>query len=309
MLGEMNANNLVIWLSLIFTALAFILIFLAVHEAWQDHRLIKKRLKGNWTDKNTGTILKTNKAFDNFANHLTLPDEEEISKIRARLARAGFYGTSSVKYYYAIRILAIVVPLLIFLTSWGVLQIQLDPAKIALICVALILVGLIAPTFFVSWRESAQTQVNRNGFPDMMDLLVACIEAGLGMNAALLRVADEIGGRYPPLKISLDLLNLELRAGRERNQGMMNFANRVNLEEAKALAVMIRQSEEMGSSLGKSLRSFSEEMRNKRKMRAEEKAMALPAKMTVPLILFIFPAIIAMLMTPAAIRVMEGLGM
>lgn len=309
MFRDLNANNLVISLSLIFTILAFILIFLAVREAWQDHRLIKKRLKGNWSDKNTGTILRTNKAFDNFANHLTLPDEEEISKIRARLARAGFYGTSSVKYYYAIRILAIVVPLLIFLTSWGFFQIQLEPARIALICVGLILGGLMAPTFFVGWRENAQTQVNRNGFPDMMDLLVACIEAGLGMNAALLRVADEIGGRYPPLKINLDLLNLELRAGRERNQGMMNFANRVNLEEAKALAVMIRQSEEMGSSLGKSLRSFSDEMRNKRKMRAEEKAMALPAKMTVPLILFIFPAIIAMLMTPAAIRVMEGLSL
>lgn len=308
MFSEFNANNLVILLSLIFTVLAFILIFLAVREAWQDHRLIKKRLKGNWSDKNTETILKTNKAFENFANHLTLPDEEEISKIRARLARAGFYGTSSVKYYYAVRILAIVVPLLVFLTSWGFFQIQLEPAKIALICVGLILGGLMAPTFFVSWRESAQTQVNRNGFPDMMDLLVACIEAGLGMNAALLRVADEIGGRYPPLKISLDLLNLELRAGRERNQGMLNFAKRVNLEEAKALAVMIRQSEEMGSSLGKSLRSFADEMRNKRKMTAEEKAMALPAKMTVPLILFIFPAIIAMLMTPAAIRVMEGLG-
>ncbi len=308
MLGDFNANTLIIWLAFIFTVLAFILIFLAVREAWQDHRLIKKRLEGNWSDNDTGTILRTNKAFDNFANHLTLPDEEEISKIRARLARAGFYGTSTVKYYYAVRILAIVVPLAIFLTSWGTFQIQLEPAKIALICIALVLGGLIAPSFFVTWRENAQTQVNRNGFPDMMDLLVACIEAGLGMNAALLRVADEIGGRYPPLKINLDLLNMELRAGRERNQGMMNFANRVNLEEAKALAVMIRQSEEMGSSLGKSLRSFSDEMRNKRKMRAEEKAMALPAKMTVPLILFIFPAIIAMLMTPAAIRVMEGLG-
>jgi len=304
---DFSTNNLIVTLSLAFTAIAFILVFLAIKEAWQDHRLIKKRLEGNWSDSDSGTLLKQNKAFENFANHLTLPDEEEISKIRARLARAGFYGTSVVKFYYAIRILAIVLPLLLFLSFWAIFQFKFDLKQSALISTSLILAGLILPSAFVRWRESAQTQKNRNGFPDMMDLLVACIEAGLGMNAALLRVADEIGGRYPPLKINLDLLNLELRAGREQNQGLMNFAHRVNLEEAKALAVMIRQSEEMGSSLGKSLRAFSDEMRNKRQMRAEEKAMALPAKMTVPLILFIFPAILAMLMTPAVIRVMDGL--
>lgn len=289
------------------TIIAVALIVLAVRDAYLDHRIIKKRLEGNWKDQRESTILRQKGVFDNFANHLTLPEDEEISKIRARLARAGYYGTSSVKYYYAVRILALVLPLLIFMLGWQIIQPQMEARSVGVISLALIFMGLLLPPLYIRSKENKRTRHNRNGFPDMLDLLVACIEAGLGMNAALLRVADEIGGRYPPLKINLDLLNMELRAGRERHIGMNNFANRLNLDEAKALAVMIRQSEEMGSSLGKSLRTFSDEMRNKRQMRAEEKAMALPAKMTVPLILFIFPAIIAMLLTPAILRMVEGM--
>jgi len=137
----------------------------------------------------------------------------------------------------------------------------------------------------------------------MMDLMVACIEAGLGMDATLMRVSHELGGRYPALKVNLDIMNLELRAGRNRHEAMVNFAERINLNEAKALATMLRQSEEMGSSLGRALRTFSEEMRTKRMLSAEEKAMALSAKLTIPLILFIFPTIMVMLLLPAGIRI------
>jgi len=307
MIDSVATNKFIIVIAVTFMAIAISLIFVAVREAVTDVRHLKKRLDGRWKNEGTGTILRQNQAFENFANHLTLPDEEEISKIRAKLARAGYYGTSSVKYYYAIRILFLVVPQLVFMLSWAFLIPDLDQSRAIMFSTGLILSGLLLPPLFVRWRENQRTQQIKNGFPDMMDLTVACIEAGLGMDASLLRVADEIGTRYPALKINLDLLNMELRAGRDRHTGMTNFANRVNLDEAKALAVMLRQAEEMGSSLGKSLRIFADEMRNKRTMRAEEKAMALPAKMTVPLILFIFPSIMAMLLVPAGIRMMEGL--
>jgi len=302
-----STNGLILLVALAFVAIATTLIFVAISEAMHDGKLIKQRLEGNWKSDGTGTILKQNHALENFADHLTLPDEEEISKIRATLSRAGFYGTSSVKYYYAIRILFLVLPQLTFMLSWIFFMPQIEQNRAIIISTALILGGLLIPPYFVRWLEGQRTQQIRNGFPDMMDLKVACIESGLGMNAALLRVAEEIGSRYPVLKINLDLLNLELRAGRARHEAMQNFAKRVNLDEAKALAIMLRQAEEMGSSLGKSLRTFSEDMRNKRTMRAEEKALALPAKMTVPLIVFIFPSIIAMLIIPAGIRMMEGL--
>ena len=301
-------NNVIILFSFSFIAVAAVLIIFAIHEALMDAKLIRNRLEGNWSDDSKGSILKHHQAFDSFSNHLTLPDEDTVSKVRAWLARAGYYGTSSVKYYYAIRILFLVIPQLVFMLNTAFFASDISSDTNVLISCGLVLLGMVLPPMFVSWRVKQRRQQIKNGFPDMMDLMVASIEAGLGMDAALLRVSNEIGGRYPALKINLDLLNMELRAGRERHSGMMNFANRVDLDEAKALAVMLRQSEEMGSSLGKALRTFSEDMRNKRLMLAEEKAMALPAKLTVPLIIFIFPAIMTMLLVPAGIRIAEGFG-
>ena len=167
--------------------------------------------------------------------------------------------------------------------------------------------GTLGPDRVVRMRQKRRTLQCREGFPDMMDLLVASIEAGLGMDAALVRVAQEIGGRYPALKVNLDLMNLELRAGRARVEAMATFAERTDMEEARALGVMLKQAEEMGSSLGRALRTFSEDMRMRRMMKAEEKAMALSAKLTVPLMIFIFPTIMIMLLLPAAIRLMEGM--
>ncbi len=303
-----STNNLMIVVAIVFVAIAIVLIFLAIRDAIADSRLIKSRLEGRWNADGNDSILKHNQAFDSFASHLTLPDEEEVSKIRARLARAGFYGTGTVKYFYAVRILCLVVPLFVFMLGWSFFFNDMEQNTLIGISCALILAGLLLPQLVLRILENRRTTLIRRGFPDMLDLTVASIEAGLGMDAALLRVAEEIGARNPPLKINLDILNMELRAGRERHAGMLNFATRVNLEEAKALAVMLRQAEQMGASLGKSLRTFAEEMRNKRMMRAEEKAMALPAKLTVPLIVFIFPSIMAMLLIPAGIRLAEGLG-
>lgn len=141
----------------------------------------------------------------------------------------------------------------------------------------------------------------------MMDLLVACLESGLGLDAALLRVSEEIKGRHPVLHTNLEIMNLEIRTGRLRHDAMMNFANRINLDAAKALTLMLKQAEDMGSSIGKALRVFSEDMRAKRMLIAEEKAMALSAKLTVPLILFIFPTIMAILLVPASLRIMAGI--
>jgi len=282
MLEFSNTNNLIVVVAFAFTAIAITLILFAIKEAIEDNRRIEDRLKDSWQKEGNGSILKGNQAFDNFASHLTLPNEDEISKIRAKLARAGYFKKSSVKYYYAVRILCLMLPQIIFMLLWAFVIPQIDQTKAIYLSCALILVGFAGPPLYIYLRSKSRTQQVKDGFPDMMDLLVACIESGLGMNASLIRVTDEIGGRYPALKLNLDILNMELRAGRERHEGMMNFANRTNLEEVKALSVMLKQAE-------------------------EEKAMALPAKLTVPLIVFIFPAIMVMLLVPAGIRISEGL--
>jgi len=133
----------------------------------------------------------------------------------------------------------------------------------------------------------------------MMDLLVACVEAGLSLDAAVMRVSEELELRHVELSLNLKTLALEMRAGRARKAAWRAFANRVGLEEAGSLATMLRQSEEMGTSLGETLRIFSSDMRQRRMLMAEEKAMALPAKLTVPLLLFVFPVLLGVLILRA----------
>lgn len=306
-MGGLSTSAFIIVVSFAFLGLAIFLIFMASKSALEDSRLIRQRLEGRPEEDTGGTLFVNAKTLENFAAHLTLPSDEEMTKIRFELSRAGFYGNSVVKSYYALRLICLIVPQFLILGLWGFISAKLGVEGTVLLACVLTFIGFMGPVMFVRWRQNKRLIMVQNGFPDMMDLLVACIEAGLGLNAALMRVAHEIGRRYPPLKINLDLLNLELRAGRARNEAMMNFSNRLNLEEARALAVMMRQSEEMGSSLGTALRTFSEDMRHKRMMRAEEKAMSLGAKLTVPLIVFIFPTIMIMLMLPAGQRLIAGL--
>jgi tight adherence protein C len=171
----------------------------------------------------------------------------------------------------------------------------------------LALVAIMGPDRVVSMRRTKLEREYREGFPDLLDLLVASVEAGLSLDAGVSRVTEELQRRYPILAEQLRVLTLELRAGRSRKDAWTAFAERLGIEEAKSLAVMLRQAEEMGTSLGDTLAVFSEDMRGKRMLRAEEKAMALPAKMMLPLILFIFPCLIGVLMLPAAYRIKETL--
>jgi tight adherence protein C len=134
-------------------------------------------------------------------------------------------------------------------------------------------------------------------------VLVASVEAGLALDAAVNRVTDEMVRRHPNLAEQLRILTLELRAGRSRKEAWSALADRLGLDEARAFATMLRQTEEMGTSLGETLTVFSDEMRTKRMLRAEEKAMALPAKLIVPLILFIFPCLMGVLMLPVIFRI------
>lgn len=288
-------------------AVAFLMAFTAVMTAIRHGRRIEERLAGGAGNDIVQAPTKAG-LLETFGSHLSLPGPEEITRQRATLARAGFYAPGAVKTYYAIRLLAIVVPVAVMLALMGPLTAWVGPPKTLFAIAVVVCAGTLGPDQFVRWRQGRRRRACQDGFPDMMDLMVASIEAGLGMDAALIRVAQELGGRYPDLKIDLDLMNLELRAGRDRHSALVNFADRVDLEEARALGVMIKQAEEMGSSLGKSLRAFSEDMREKRMLRAEEKAMALSAKLTVPLILFIFPTLMVILMLPAVIRVAEQFG-
>lgn len=238
----------------------------------------------------------------NLAARAAPKNKGETSEIRFRLLRARYTHPQAVPLFYGARLVCLVVFPVAFFIAVPFLPDNL-PGWFPLAGSGfLALFGLMLPGILVDRRIQKAELECSDGFPDMMDLLVACVEAGLSLDAAVLRVSEELESRHRELSLNLKTLALEMRAGRARKAAWRAFADRVGLEEASSLATMLRQSEEMGTSLGETLRVFSSDMRQRRMLMAEEKAMALPAKMTVPLILFVFPVLLGVLIVPAIIR-------
>lgn len=245
------------------------------------------------------------KAVTGLADQMAPDDDEQgVSAAKARLAGAGFVGSSAVGRYYFVRLLCIVLPQLGLLAALPYLS-SLPGTAPLIISVMLVMIGLIAPGMYLDKRTRSRRQECSSGFPDMMDLLVACVEAGLSLDASVQRVGEELQLRHPIIAGYMRTLSLELRAGRARKSAWRGFADRMGIAEAGSLATMLRQAEEMGTSLGQTLRIFSADMRQRRILYAEEKAMALPAKLTLPLVFFVFPVLLGVLTLPAVVMFQE----
>lgn len=229
---------------------------------------------------------------------------EQISALRFKLMRGGYLGKNAVSIYLGTRFVALILPQMMILPFIGQLADMHERAPVALALLVLV-IGLMGPDFYIDNRTKRQEREYREGFPDMMDLMVACIEAGMSIDAAVSRVSEELVSRYPNLAMHLNIIALELRAGRGRNDAWKNFAQRLGLDEADSLATMLRQAEEMGSSVGQTLRIFSKDMRQKRMLAAEEQALALSAKLSLPLILFVFPTLLGVLMLPVVVKALN----
>jgi tight adherence protein C len=235
-------------------------------------------------------------------------DPAKLSVLRNQLMQAGFYNREAPVIYLGCRAIALVVA-----TLGVVLIVPLmlgGKTGFSGILMASVLAGLaiLGPDRVLKMRKAKREQEYRDAFPDLLDLLVASVEAGLSLDAAVSRVTEELARRYPNLVVHLRFLVLELRAGKARKEAWTAFAERLGIDDARQLATMLRQAEEMGTSLGETLTVFSQDMRSKRMLRAEEKALALSAKLTVPLIMFIFPSLLGALMLPAAARLIHVFG-
>ncbi|WP_374574391.1 type II secretion system F family protein [Phenylobacterium sp.] len=245
--------------------------------------------------------------FLRLGQRTAVKDPAKLSVVRAKLMRAGFFSRESTAVYLGARAAALLVA-----TAGTVLllPVVMNGGGMAPLLLAGVLsaAAILGPDQFLNMRRQARELEYTEGFPDLLDLLVASVEAGLSLDAAVSRVGDELARRYPNLTVHLRFLTLELRAGKSRKEAWLGFADRLGIDDARALATMLRQAEEMGTSLGETLSVFSADMRTKRMLRAEEKALALPAKLTVPLILFIFPCLLGVLLLPAIFRLVGALG-
>jgi tight adherence protein C len=241
------------------------------------------------------------KLIDYTTHHYASGDEGDKRQLRQRLLQAGFLDPRAVAFFFIARLAAAAVLAGVGLLCAPLLLAGGDAMEWMAAWVAG-LVGYFLPSVYVSRRIAARTTEHRTGFPDFMDLLVVCADAGLSMEAALDRVGRELSDSYPSLSANVYMTTLEMRAGRNLSEALEHFGDRLGLDEARSFATLLQQSEELGSSLTEALRVYSDDMRHKRMSRAEEKAHSLPARLSVPLMICIFPVILIVIMLPVYVR-------
>jgi len=245
------------------------------------------------------------KLIDYTTRHYSGADNADKRQLRQRLLKAGFLDAHAVAYFFIGRIAtALVLAGLAFFFAPMLID---GPDGMVWLCAWMAgLLGYFLPNMYVSRRIKARQAEHSIGFPDFMDLLVVCADAGLSMEAALDRVGRELADSYPSLSANIYMTTLEMRAGRTLSEALEHFGDRLGLEEARSFATLLQQSEELGSSLTDALRVYSDDMRHKRMSRADEKAYSLPARLSVPLMVCIFPVILIVIMLPVYVRFKMG---
>lgn len=231
-------------------------------------------------------------------------EEEKLSRTQKRLIKAGYRGKNDHIIFYGLKtFLAILIPCIFLPLSIGWIRISFLQG--IFIFVLLATLGFYLPNVWIHLRTKKRRERISKGFPDFLDLLVVCVEAGQGLDAALNKVGREIEMVNKVLGEELRLLNLEIKAGKYRREALRNLALRTDLEDISSFVALINQAEEFGTSIASTLRVHSDFMRTRRHQRAEEMAAKLPVKMLFPLIFFIMPSLFVVLLGPALINVIR----
>jgi len=236
------------------------------------------------------------------------PSPQNVRRLRRRLIQAGHLSENAVTIYRAIALGSfLLTPMVVTFLLTVILGRGFDGSTLGLILVSFGF-GLFLPSFMLSrWITKRQQRITRS-LPDALDLMVVCVEAGLGLNAALQRVGREMELVEPALAQELSTTNREIMAGRPRDEALRNLGERTGVGDLKSLVAMLVQTDRFGTSIADSLRVFSDSMRTKRRQRAEEMVAKAAIKLIFPLLLFIFPALLIVLMGPALIKLPELLG-
>jgi tight adherence protein C len=236
---------------------------------------------------------------------LSLADTKDDA-VRRRLIAAGFTAPFAPRVFTLLRLsLVVVLPLLVITYFW-LMGSNPSLTRLYFSVVIAAVAGLYLPNLIVRIRADRRQREIINGFPDALDLMLVCVEAGLGLEAAFARVGQEMTRSHPLLAEQLGAVVLEMRAGRSREDALRRMADRAGIDEIRAFATLLIQSTKLGSSVAQTMRTYASEMRERRRMRAEEKAHRLPVLISIPLVACMLPVMIGVLMLPAAIRVMRS---
>ena len=236
---------------------------------------------------------------------LSLVDTKDAS-LRQKLIAAGYPAPHAPRVYTLVRLILVIgLPLFALLCFW-LTGASPSMMKLYLTLVFAAAMGLYIPNLFIRAKADRRQQALTNAFPDALDLMLVCVEAGLGLEASFSRVGMEMTTSHPLLAEQFGAVVLELRAGRSHEDALRRMADRAGVDDIRAFSTLLIQSTKLGSSIAQTLRIYSAEMREKRRMRAEEKAHRLPVLISIPLVACMLPTMIGVLMLPAAIRVMRA---
>jgi tight adherence protein C len=265
-------------------------------------------LKANMLATTPRTRRKASESFmHTVVGRLNLLRSREAEKARLALARAGIRGKDAVVPYLFFKV---VMPFILGGAALAAIEFQLVSVPEAYrmpAALGAVIVGFLAPGIYVKNCADKRKAAMQKGLPDALDLLVICAEAGLSLDAALTRVAREIGPSCPSLADEFGLASVELGFLPERRQALENLNQRTDMASVRGVVNTLQQTEKYGTPLAQSLRVLAAEFRNERLMRAEEKAARLPAILTVPMIIFILPPLFIVLIGPAILRTIDAL--
>ncbi|NDZ15963.1 type II secretion system protein [Variovorax sp. WS11] len=266
-------------------------------EAERRLQALAPALDTSWTE----TVVKL---VGPFAQLSSPTGEEEASPLRLKFLNAGIRHRDASLIFFGLKSL---LPVLFAGVAFIVVRAtrQAEGMNLVFWPMMAALIACYLPNAYLRLRSKARRREIFENFPDAADLMLVCVEAGLGLDAALTKVTEEIRIKSEALAQELHWTNLEMRAGSERDKSLRNLALRTGVEEIATFATMLSQADRFGTSIGDSLRVFSDDLRHKRQVRAEELAAKIPTKMLFPLVLFIFPSILAVIIGPAVIQVIR----
>ena len=248
-----------------------------------------------------------NRFFRWVQSSTSISEPQARQKLRNELALAGFESPAAPIWFVITRFILAIGDPLAFILSRTLMSKPIGGSNFLFMVAMFAALGFIAPSFYIRHRANARRLELELEFPDALDLMVVCVEAGLGLDAAFIRVGEEIRESHPRISREFSRLADELRAGRNRAEALRAMADRCDVSGIRSFVALVIQTDTLGASIAQTLRTYSAEMRQTRYLKAEERAMRIPVLMTIPLVACILPVIVGALLLPAAIDVIRYL--
>ncbi|MFP3868794.1 MAG: type II secretion system F family protein [Desulfobacteraceae bacterium] len=292
--------------------IAFSLFTYGLLTYWDSRRKLKERIKNPGTSPSTSLPVRSQEEGSakkrfldllSFSGQWALKDEQEVSRLRANLINAGYRQPSAPAIYFGLRVLTALLLPIPFL-AYCVIQ-----GKVTMINLIIAFwfagMGFFLPTYLLQVKIRKRKDRLDKALPDVLDLIVICMEAGLSLNGTLNRVAEEIRGVYKEFYNEMQITTIEIRTGIPWHEALDNLGQRTGVESIKSLVALMVQSDRLGASIAQALRTHADFIRVQRVLRAEERAAKLAVKLLFPLLIFIFPAMFIVMLGPAIINIVR----